>query len=115
MSPTLMAIREKQLMRLSLRKPPEKQGLAHNGCSESAYTGLHPDFHLDGYSSGSTAYTGFHLNDYSSVSLLKDKDSPTMVSQSQPRQVLTLMATRASQLPIRVFTQMATRVSQQPI
>jgi len=36
------------------RGAPERRALAHNDCSESAYTGLHPNSHL----SESTAYTG---------------------------------------------------------
>jgi len=51
--PTLTATREKQPIRLSLREPPKKWGLAHNDCSESTYTGLHPD----GHPSESTIYT----------------------------------------------------------
>jgi len=44
-------------MRLSLGESLERWGLAHNGCSKSAYTGLYPDSHL----SESITYTGPNL------------------------------------------------------
>ena len=34
---------------------PERRGLTHNNCSESAYTGLHPD----GYLSESNIYESY--------------------------------------------------------
>jgi len=39
---------------------------------------------------------------YPSGNPLKDEDSPTMIAQSQPRQIFTLTATQASQQPIGV-------------
>jgi len=60
-SHTLTIIREKQLMRLFLEESPERWGLAHNDCSESAYNGYSSESnsiygsYRDGYSE--TAYT----------------------------------------------------------
>ena len=45
MGSILMATREEQPKQLSLGEPPERRGLAHNGCSESVYTNLYPDGH----------------------------------------------------------------------
>ena len=49
------------------------------------------------------AYTGFHPDGDLSGSLLKDRDSSTSISRSQPIMGYTLMSARADPRPIRVI------------
>jgi len=66
------AIRERQLMRLSLGEPLKRRRLAHLGWSESAYTG----FYLDGHSSESTAYIRPYSDGYGQPPQLSLGESP---------------------------------------
>jgi len=103
---TLMVARVGQLpirvftLTVTHRGLPERQRLAHDGCSEPAYNGIYPD----GHPSRSTAYTGLHPDGDPLGGFLKEGGLPTLDAQSQPIVGYNLMAVRAGQPPIRVFT-----------